>query len=1255
MKNTSYTTCTGGKLRLLRTLLFLISVFAFSDNNAQDKDSIVTQTLFLLGDGGEPYVQDDPLGKVMREKIASAGRNSTVLFLGDNIYPSGLPEKDSRKYALAERSLQTQVDFVQGLPAKAIFIPGNHDWQHWGRNGLAYLQNQQQWLDSLNDENITLLPRNGCPGPVQIPLDDHTLMVILDTQWFLHQWEKPKDADLCQATTTADVLTMVEDIFKRNRGKRIIIAAHHPLITYGEHGGVFTWKAHIFPLEEITQYLYIPLPVIGSIYPLYRKWFGHLQDTPNPVYKEFGVALRRIMRAYPGSVYIAGHEHALQYIVKDSTHFIVSGSASKTEYVRKKKYAVFAKDIRGFSRLSLLADGSIVIAFFQVDKNYPQGREVFTTTVPALPHRISAATGTQRFKGEYVRVKASDQYHAGKLKHGLLGKNYRSAWNQEIDVPVFDLSTEKGGLKVLQKGGGQQTLSLRLADSAGREYVLRSVEKFPERAIPEVLRGTFAQDLVQDQISAAHPYAALVVPPMAEAVGLYHTNPRLVYIPEDTAFGEYQETFANTLAIFEERPDEDWSDAAFFGNSNDIISTRKVLEKLMDDNDNRVDERFVLRNRLFDLIIGDWDRHDDQWRWATGKNKQGDRYKPIPRDRDQAFFVNEGMLARIWSRKWALPKFEGFDEDIDWASGLSFNARHFDRTFLTGLSKEDWIAVAEDLKEELSDDVIEKAIRQWPKEIFDQDGEEIIRRLKARRDNIAAEALSHYEFLSREVNVTGSDKREAFALQRHPNGDVHVAVYKISKKDVREKKIYDRVFRKHETREIRLYGMKGDDIFEISGSAPNSILVRVIGGGGNDLLTDSSEVSGFGKKTLFYDQEGQGEFKSSGEVKDLRAKDPSVNEYSRSDFEYDRLAPLLYGNYNFDDGLFAGAGFLWLRHGFRKSPYSQRHLFLASIAPLTASYDFRYHGKFTDVAGQWDFEVEADIKAPNYVNNFFGMGNESVFDRDIDEKETGVDESIQYYRYRFEEITFIPSLSRDVGGWGRVRIGPMLQRIEMEEPRAGQSRYIQKYAATLPSDLFSEFRTFGGIAWELNAGSRGDELFNQRGSLFSLSGRHLAGLTKGTDDFSSYDASLSVFHSFRERSRLVFAGRIGGGINHGQYPFYQAQILDGKTMIRGFRKTRFYGDAKLFANLEVRLRLLDFRSYLFPASFGVLAFHDVGRIWYKNEDGVDASAKGGKSDLWHSGWGGGLWFTPFNLTVLSVEAGHSREGMLGYVRLGFLF
>ncbi len=584
-----------------------------------------------------------------------------------------------------------------------------------------------------------------------------------------------------------------------------------------------------------------------------------------------------------------------------------------------------------------------------------------------------------------MRVKASEQYRAGRLKQKLLGKNYREAWSQEIEVPVFDIGKQQGGLKIVQKGGGQQTLSLRLQDSLGHEYVLRSVEKYPEAATPEMLRKTFAQDLVQDQISAAHPYAAIVIPPLADAAGLYHTNPKLVYIPDDPRLFEHRKNFAHSLALFEERPSNDWSEASYFGKSKRIINTTRVLENLADDNDYQVDEAFVLRNRLFDMIIGDWDRHDDQWRWATIKNKKGDIFRPIPRDRDQAFFLNEGILPKFWSHKWALPKFEGFHDDMNWPSGFSFNARFFDRSFLTALSREEWIAEARDLQARLTDQAIEVAVHQWPPGIFLINGERVIEKLKSRRDKLVEFANDHYSFLAREVDVVGSNKAELFNVNRLANGDVHVIKHKITQKVEVGKKLFDRKFKKAETKEIRLYGLDGNGTFHISGDVRNSILVRIIGGKGYDKVSDSSRVGGIAKKTIFYDKKVGGTFQSSGEVKNQLSGDAGVNEYNRKSFEYNRLAPVIFGNYNPDDGTFLGAGLLYQTHGFRKKPFKNRHLFLASMAPSTQSFNFRYQGKFTDLVGKWTLGLEGDLKSPNYVNNFFGMGNESLFNNKIND------------------------------------------------------------------------------------------------------------------------------------------------------------------------------------------------------------------------------------------------------------------------------
>jgi hypothetical protein len=1233
------------KRLLLPSFLFLTLSLSL---NAQDHS--IAHTLFLIGDAGEPFVKSSPIGGVLRSKVGRLDSLATVIYLGDNLYQKGLgPNGDANRKA-GEEVLMTQASWISGLRAKGIFIPGNHDWQKGGKRGYEFVLNQGAFIDSLEQENVRFQPQNACPGPVEIPLGDAAMLVILDTQWLLHPWEKPGEGSGCEAKTNAEVYTLLEDVFRRNADKRVIVAAHHPPITYGEHNGAGSLKEHVFPLTQVNNNLYLPLPGIGTINLLYRGLIGNIQDTAHPLYREMSRSIREIMKKYPGSIYAAGHEHVLEYIVKDSSHFIVSGSGSKTTYIRKRKSVPLIEAVTGFVEVTIFKNSGVVIKYWQVDHTYPDGHLLFTDSLPVQKrfHRTDDASASNSFP-ETVRVKASDLYHASALKQKLFGANYRDEWATEIEVPVIRIGEEKGGLKPLQKGGGMQTLSLRLEDKSGHEYVLRSIEKYPENAVPEMFRKTFAQDVVQDQISAAHPYAALVIAGLADASEIYHTNPKLVYIPDDPKLGEYRHEFANRLALFEERPAGDWSSEAYFGNSKKIINTSKVIEKLQKDNDNQVDQQFVLKSRLFDLVIGDWDRHDDQWRWATFESKKKELYRPIPRDRDQAFFVNDGMVSKMWSRKWTLPKFEGFDEYINWPSGFSFNARYFDRSFLNGLSKDDWIRSAHDLQKNLTDSAIEKSIQSWPDEIYKIHGDRIIRHIKARRDNLLESTLSHYKFLAREVDVVGSDNPELIHVDRMENGDVVVEMFKINKSGEQGDSFYRRHFLETETNEIRIYAMGGDDVVNLTGNE-SKITIRVIGGDGSDKINDASRSSA---RTIFYDVEGQGEI-TAGHVRDRRSSDASVNLYDRKAFKYDRLAPLLFGNYNPDDGVFVGGGFLYVTQGFRKTPFKNRHLFLATIAPLTQSYNFRYQGRYNQVLGKWNLELDLNLRAPNYVNNFFGMGNESVFDRDADEKHDR-DNAIDYYRFRFEEFLVEASFSKQIGRSGHFRIGPVYQRIEVEEPD-DEARYVDDvFAPTLGYDLYEQWNSYAGLGFQYTLEKKNDPLFTSRGVSLGFTGKTLAGLDANASDFGALEGYLALYQSFRVPARVVFALRVGGGHNFGTTEFYQSQILDGRTELRGFRKTRFYGDSKLFTNVELRMKLASFRSYLFPASFGLLAFHDGGRVWYEDASGSDPSVLDGASEVWHTSFGGGLWFTPFNLTVLSIEAAHGKEGTLGYVRFGFLF
>ncbi|HMG10873.1 MAG TPA: hypothetical protein VK609_20315, partial [Mucilaginibacter sp.] len=188
-----------------------------------------------------------------------------------------------------------------------------------------------------------------------------------------------------------------------------------------------------------------------------------------------------------------------------------------------------------------------------------------------------------QISGDSIKLAIEPDYDkVSKTHRFFLGENYRKLWSAPVKLRIFHIIKEKGGLKILQRGGGKQTKSLRLQDPTGQQWVLRTIQKYPEKGLPVDLRPTVAKDILQDQVSAAHPFSALTVPPLALALGIPHSNPEIVYVPDDPALGEYRQDFANQVFLFEEREPLD---------AEKTDNTEKVQRKLQDDNDNRVDEK----------------------------------------------------------------------------------------------------------------------------------------------------------------------------------------------------------------------------------------------------------------------------------------------------------------------------------------------------------------------------------------------------------------------------------------------------------------------------------------------------------------------------------------------------------------------------------------------------------------------------------------------------------------------------------------
>ncbi|MBO3699970.1 BamA/TamA family outer membrane protein [Roseivirga sp. E12] len=1219
---------------LIALLLTNINLMAFQQDPVY--------SVFLVGDAGEPI--ENPVLTKLKDELAKIGDKGAVIYLGDNIYPQGLPPKGHPLRAEAEVAINGQINAVKDFQGRRVFIPGNHDWAQGRAYGLEWLNIQEEYVENALDSADVWLPTGGCPGPFEVELTDKITLITIDTQWFLHKGNKPTEA--CGVTSITDVAALFQDALLRNAHKKVIVASHHPMYTYGIHGGVFSVKDHIFPLTASksipTPISYLPLPVIGSIYPLYRKWFGNIQDTPHPQYKRFRDGMVQLMSKHPDIIHVAGHEHALEHIEKEGMHFVVSGAGAKNNArVKKKGDAQFASNTMGYARLDYFANGQTKLSFFTPDQG--DVKELYTDIVserpfaPA-PEDLMARYSRISFAGKDTLFSASKKYIGrSKFHKSLLGENHRQEWATELRFPIFDIATEKGGLRILKKGGGHQTTSLRLEASDGKQYVLRSMDKNPALTLPPELRNTFIKSVVQDGISASHPYAPLVVPALADAAGIFHANPKIVYIPDDPRFGIYRKELANSLALFEERVNKKQVKEEMFGAGDDVISSPDLYIKLKKDNDNKVDEKFVVRNRLFDMWLGDWDRHDDQWRWIEYDKKDDKNiYQPIPRDRDQVFFAGEGSFKKLAASKWAQPAFKGFEENISYTPAYGFyRIRWFDRYFMTEPSLEDWVNQANELKAALTDEVIESAIGSWPKEIFDLRGEEIIRKLKNRRDKFPEWAADYYKFISKGVDVRGSDKREYFLVERLDDENTKVTMYKISKKGNRDEVLYQRTFKTSVTDEVRLFGFGGEDEFELRGNTDKGILIRIIAGEDDDKIIDESSVRKGKKKTIVYDNIAGTELTASKETKDLRSDtDPAINRYNMEEFDFDVRMPLLSFNFNPDDGLFLGAGFMFKKDGFRKEPFASQQSFTANYALATSSYNLEYNGEFIDVFGKADFLLDASLKAPNFVNNFFGLGNETVYDDDIE---------LTFYRTRFTELLVNPSVNLNLGDKGNINIGARYQSIDIQR---SNDRFIADFVnnGLDPNGLF-QTKKYAGASIGLHFDTKDNAIVPKRGITFNTEVVYNAGLNNNSSNSTQWNSDVTFRWALGAFSRTSIATRVNYQRSFGDFEFFQASKLDGFNTLRGFRRYRFAGESSFSHQLDLRVDLFEWNNYILPSKVGLILFNDLGRVWVDGED----------SNTLHHGYGGGIYLTPFSTFAVNILLAKSEESFAPLVKFGFYF
>jgi hypothetical protein len=1182
-------------------------------------------SFYMIGDAGDDTTNSMPTISNLEKRLHLDAPDQTgIIYLGDNIYPDGLRKKTNKHRAEDELRLNVQLDIVKDWAGDVFVIPGNHDWNHYDEGGLKSIKRQEKYVNKYLNREEAFLPKNGCPGPEVVKLTPDIIMIIFDSQWWVHKYNRSSgNSDGCDCRDEDELIELMVDLLKKYRNKNVIVAAHHPLISNGEHGGHFRFKDHMFPMTKVVPNLYIPLPAVGSIYPFYRKFIGHNQDISHPHYHDLVDRLGKAMNEWDNVIYIAGHEHNLQYHKFGRIHHVISGAGSKVTKLVSNKNLDFGMSQRGYSKLLFYKNGDVWIEYFAVNNETRKEEVVFRKL---LYNKLVKKEGKDEnitkvsYAGKTATVVADSAYVASKLKRVFFGDLNRDIWTTPIQVPYLDIHYEHGGLTPVKKGGGMQTISLRMKAEDGNYYVLRKVNKNPTFMIERGLRGTIAQDILYDGFAASHPYGAIAVPKLADAAGIYHSTPKLVYVPDDPALGDYREEFAGSFCLFEIFPDKDMSDNADYGNSKKIISYPKAIVKLQEKQNHIVDKDYSIRARLLDIVMGDWDRHDDQWKWATFKEDGKVIYRPVPRDRDQVFFEFDGFIMWWVQRKWLIRKFQPFDDDIRDIAGPGFNSRYFDRAFLTEADGNDWIRQAKLLQTQLSDSVIEAAVRQLPKESFAISGDEIIRTFKVRRDKLDEFAERFYLTLARTVSITGTLEDDYIEVDRNNDGTVEVSIYPRTKDGKKKKKerFYNRVFYPDETNEIRIYGLDGNDEYQLDGKTSKSILVRIIGGTDKDIIKNKSNVKGLRKFTKIYDTSGKNKIKEGKDTKVELSRKEEAFDYDRYDFKYNVGMPQLVLGYNRTDGFVLGGGVKITDHGFKKEPYASQHQILASHTFKANGINLKYKFNFVEAIGRFDLTGGLDILYPD-IYQFY---------------ESNVAMTMHTVEMNDFQYNLGLALASDNQAQ-KLNFNLNYRRVDIEKAPQG-----------LANNWELNNQSFIAPSLSYNYLNLNDKMNPNRGIMLDLEGSYNLGLDNSKVEFLNVKAEFAVYIPVNlTKNQTTLALRSGYTGTFGDHTFYQASYIDGAKNFRSLERNMFASESFFYQNIDLRLNLFQVNTYVAPIGFGVLGHFDL----------INADEAQIFSNKWEHSYGGGLFVHVLDYIMFQSTYSMSDKGEMLTIGTGFLF
>jgi len=1169
-------------------------------------DSNIDFELFMVGDLGleSNTLGPDELITRIKAVMRPDFKDQAVVFVGNSMAISGLPDEETASFKMTSKAISHCLGLLAQKTDKVFFTPGRTEWSNGTSINIDNLHATEHFLEEVVTDRDIMRPSGGCGDPEVIELTDDLILVLVDSQWMLESDNSDQGSKSgCGISNNVEFIAAMNDIVASNKSKNIVVASHHPIYANGKVGGNYPVANHL-----------LPLPVLGSLITGVRKIMGGPQQFGHPDYEAYRAAYLGGIRNCAGCITVSGHDNSLQYHERGENHFLVAGSGSKVNYVRKGDGATFSSMTQGFTKIVHTKDFELWLEIYGLNETTRELELLYRKLMHKKvieDYNDDTIYQPKSAYSETKKVVASEWY--GKKKF-LRGNFYRDAWKEEVEVPVLWLDEAHGGLKPIQQGGGYQTRSLRLENPDGVQYVLRSVNKDVEKVVPSALRKTFVKNVVQDGIAASHPYGALVIPHLAEAAGIYHANPQIVYVPHQRVLGDYNTEYAEGLYLFEERPGGVTNVHDDYGNTEKTVNTLKLLKTLSNKGHKHVvDQEWVLKSRLFDILIGDWDRHDDQWRWGTYEDGDKTIYRPIPRDRDQVFFKNDGILDFIASRPYFSPQLRKFDSDIDFLYGVIFNARHFDRSFINKLSREQFISIAQQLQTAMTDEVITEAFNAWPESLKNLNGDEIIGKLKSRRDKIVEYAGAFHDYIFKEVAITGTNSRNTFTVEFLANNKLNVTVSHKDDNDL----LYDGMIDGNITNELRLFGLKKDDKFILKGPNTNSTKIIIVGGSGEDTIENTTN-----NRVEVHDRpEG---VSVEGRHKSKISDEKDVTGYNRKDWKQNRLIHFPILSFYTDEGLGLAYNVWWINQGFRSSPFKSSHNLSFGYFPKNSAFVANYRGIFPEAIGNADFELDIEGVGPAFTQFFYGLGNDYInFGEQFSEIESA--SSTTFHIVRGTHIDVNPRIVTKLNSSSSFTINPSIEFMRLSEGDDDPRFFLLPEANIDAVDFESALYVGVGVNYEIH---RIDSpTFPNRGFIFNVNSDYKLNLNNSEFSNLTLGSELITYIPFSQSNKVVLAMNMGATYTIGETQFFHANYLSNASRLRGFKTNRFGGEGIVYHATDLRLQIFEGKGSV-PVTIGVFGSFDYGKAFFDEDDFDDTSL--------HTSVGGGLYFSPLSLASFRV-------------------